>query len=419
MTLALDLDETVVCARGHIRKPDFYAADMGVQLRPYAPEFLVEVSKYYDIVVFTAGTRWYGQEVIKGLDPSGRAIKRGFFRDDCTLLPDGDLTKDLTKLGVPLDKVFLLDNNPKCFRLQPDNAFPILDFLGQEGDNELLAIGKLLVQKAKENCQDSRHIALQGRALFQQRISAPHLRARAGYQANMSASPSLTVSSSWKTQQGPPSQVQVQQPSLPSRMPSSQVQMHSLPSREPEYEDMDVEYEDMDFEYEHENDIDRVEEEEDDIETEEEELARVHEYESWERRRCRRRAFCKTIFCVASCLLLVFVWRLKAFGVVRNPQLQPESCTQRGFSPSSNTQLLGMEQGVDPEDPFQEEMDATVSSSSPPLPSKSTSSSEPTEQNELVPNKDLGSFYVPTKTKKGTMVMQRRSRRIQAKASKA
>lgn len=56
-TLVLDLDETLI----HYVEN---GSDSYFLLRPYCKEFITEMSKYYELVVFTAGVKEYADWVI-------------------------------------------------------------------------------------------------------------------------------------------------------------------------------------------------------------------------------------------------------------------------------------------------------------------------------------------------------------------
>ena len=68
-----------------------------VQVRPGFFNFLVEMSKHYEIVLYTACMATYGDLVFDALDPTRRCTSR-LYRQHCTKL-DGLYAKDLTLLG--------------------------------------------------------------------------------------------------------------------------------------------------------------------------------------------------------------------------------------------------------------------------------------------------------------------------------
>jgi CTD nuclear envelope phosphatase 1 len=134
--LALDLDETL----GH------YVQGTGTFVtRPHLRAFLLAVARRFDeVVVFTAGTREYAQPIVDAFDPvvapdGRRLLRRRFYRDACTLLPDGRLVKDLRVLGErDLGRVLLLDNTPSAYALQPQCGVPIASFYGDDPDDAAL-----------------------------------------------------------------------------------------------------------------------------------------------------------------------------------------------------------------------------------------------------------------------------------------
>lgn len=135
MTLALDLDETLVhCTVDPIDNPDltfpvtfngnFY--QVYVRKRPFLDDFLERVSKKFEVssisshalkfskanslfrqvVVFTASQRIYADVLLDLLDPQHRHIDHRLFREAC-LLVQGNYLKDLTVLNRDLKKVSL------------------------------------------------------------------------------------------------------------------------------------------------------------------------------------------------------------------------------------------------------------------------------------------------------------------------
>ena len=68
----MDLDETLVHYEDNGVTGQFY-------LRPYAQEFLDEMGKYYEIVVFTAALQDYADWILNRLDTNG-SIKYRLYR---------------------------------------------------------------------------------------------------------------------------------------------------------------------------------------------------------------------------------------------------------------------------------------------------------------------------------------------------
>jgi hypothetical protein len=134
-TLILDLDETLIYRRGS-----------KLLIRPFAVELIMELSRVYEIIIFTASEEAHTLPVIKELDPLG-VITAAFFRDSCcsSSIP-GILIKDLR---IFQDRKFtdicIVDDNILSFAYQTQNGIPILPFLGQKHDNELIKLYYFLI----------------------------------------------------------------------------------------------------------------------------------------------------------------------------------------------------------------------------------------------------------------------------------
>lgn len=76
-TLVLDLDETLA----HFKEDE---KCYECQIRPYAPEFLKEMSKFYELAIFTAGLQEYADWMLDKLDPS-KLIKHRLYRQHTSL----------------------------------------------------------------------------------------------------------------------------------------------------------------------------------------------------------------------------------------------------------------------------------------------------------------------------------------------
>ncbi|KAH7297588.1 hypothetical protein KP509_25G002700 [Ceratopteris richardii] len=90
----------------------------------------------FEVVVFTAGLKQYADAVLDSIDKEG-CIKHRLYRESCRFHLGG-LVKDLSTLGRDLRKVIIVDNSPHCYLLQPRNAVPIVSFIDNRDDHELL-----------------------------------------------------------------------------------------------------------------------------------------------------------------------------------------------------------------------------------------------------------------------------------------
>ena len=161
-TLVLDLDETLV----HYIEEENSAY---VQVRPYAEYFLKELSKYFEIVLFTAAEEDYTDIVLKELNKNNYInyiLCRKY-----TELNNGSYIKDLSKLGRDLSKVCIVDNNKDNFSLQPENGLFISSYFGEQNDNELYLLCQDLMKIIEIQPDDIRIVLKQIDSVMQNRYS--------------------------------------------------------------------------------------------------------------------------------------------------------------------------------------------------------------------------------------------------------
>lgn len=84
-TLVFDLDETLVhccdditTSNPHVILPIIFPTgeevNAGINIRPYAKEWLMEANKYFEVIVFTASHECYANVVLDHLDPTRELI---------------------------------------------------------------------------------------------------------------------------------------------------------------------------------------------------------------------------------------------------------------------------------------------------------------------------------------------------------
>ena len=85
LTLVLDLDETLV----HFA----YSPSGGSFIvRPYCFEFLRNIKKYYEVMVFTAATQEYANRVINLIDPNNDCVNHRLYRQHTNMV-NGEIVK--------------------------------------------------------------------------------------------------------------------------------------------------------------------------------------------------------------------------------------------------------------------------------------------------------------------------------------
>jgi len=84
-----------------------------VKKRPGCDFFLKEMSKLYEVMIYTASLAEYADPVVDLLDQNKQVSYR-LFRENCTLY-NGVFVKDLAQLGRNLKDIILVDNSETSF----------------------------------------------------------------------------------------------------------------------------------------------------------------------------------------------------------------------------------------------------------------------------------------------------------------
>ncbi|KAK6464135.1 HAD-like domain-containing protein [Scheffersomyces coipomensis] len=200
-TLILDLDETLIhsLSRGSPRsfnstsvsspkmieiKLNNIATLYYVHKRPYCDYFLQEISKWFELQIFTASVKEYADPIIDWLesdiidyqkkkkddssimgipptipadfinqtttptnnDNNSPIFTKRYYRTDCTFRPGVGYIKDLSKYikDEDLKNVIILDNSPISYALHEDNAVMIEGWINDQSDRDLLNLLPML-----------------------------------------------------------------------------------------------------------------------------------------------------------------------------------------------------------------------------------------------------------------------------------
>ena len=160
-TLIFDLDNTLICTltgtivqlytNAIFSKINYNDSKRGnivplhVVIRPYALEMLKQLSPYYEIIIFTAANKSYGDAVINELNPKGDLIDYRLYRDNCIKV-ENSFIKDLRILNRKPDSIIIVDNNIISFSNQMENGIYIPSFNGLKPDAELVSLWIFLRQ---------------------------------------------------------------------------------------------------------------------------------------------------------------------------------------------------------------------------------------------------------------------------------
>jgi len=168
MCLVLDLDETLVHSSFRaVEGADFVIPVkieevvhfVYVAKRPGVDEFLLEMSKHYEIVIYTASLNKYADPLLDLLD-THKVIRYRLFRESCVFY-EGNYVKDLSVLDRDIRKTIIIDNSPNSYLFHPENAIDCSSFIDDPRDRELDQIGSFLT--GIKDAKDVRGLAPQWR----------------------------------------------------------------------------------------------------------------------------------------------------------------------------------------------------------------------------------------------------------------
>ena len=166
-TAVFDLDETLVHCCDSIEQdnpdvvlpitfPTGEVVSAGIKIRPYARECLIEASKEFEVVIFTASHQCYADVVLDYLDPEHTYIHHRLYRDNCVMV-EGVYLKDLRILANrSLRDMVIIDNAAYSFGYQLDNGVPIISWHDDPYDRELFNLIDYL--KALLKVEDVREV---------------------------------------------------------------------------------------------------------------------------------------------------------------------------------------------------------------------------------------------------------------------
>jgi len=159
--LVLDLDETLVHSSFQpVARYDFLIPveiegttyQVYVAKRPNVDEFLKKMGAVFEVVVFTASLSKYADPVLDLLDIH-KVIDFRLFREHCTCIND-IYVKDMSIMGRSINSVFIIDNSPHAYSLQPENAIPCKSWFDDYEDIQLLEFIPILEKIADPSVKD-------------------------------------------------------------------------------------------------------------------------------------------------------------------------------------------------------------------------------------------------------------------------
>jgi len=107
---------------------------------------LCALSKYFEVIIFTASHSSYASAVIDYLDEKNEWVHHRLFREHCLLTIQGFYVKDLRVINRELKDTILIDNAAYSYAYQLENAVPILPYYQGGADCELRQLEEYLMR---------------------------------------------------------------------------------------------------------------------------------------------------------------------------------------------------------------------------------------------------------------------------------
>ena len=136
-SLVLDIDETI----SHSLK---LSCGCYFLLRPGTKNFLKEVSKFYEIIIFTSSPKKYADRILNKIDIDGDLISHRLYRNH-VLYENGKSVKNLNLIGRDMKKTIFIDNLRSNAKYNLNNLCPISTWRSDIFDNRLLKMKDKLI----------------------------------------------------------------------------------------------------------------------------------------------------------------------------------------------------------------------------------------------------------------------------------
>ena len=140
--LVLDLDETLIHGNPEADEGDFLAAGIPVFIRPDARKFLAQMSKIFDLAVWTSASEDYASDIVQAIFPAPDQLRFLWSRERCVrrINPETrklEFIKDLKKLrrqGWNLAHVIVVDDSPEKLERNYASLVRVPPFVGGQDD---------------------------------------------------------------------------------------------------------------------------------------------------------------------------------------------------------------------------------------------------------------------------------------------
>ena len=116
-----------------------------LNIRPFAKELILKLSKHFNVLIFTASQQSYADPLIDIVDPE-KVVEHRLYRKNCTLVNEKVYIKNLEVVrGRQLKDMVLIDNMVYNYVAHFNNGIPVEPFTDQADDNALVLLYNYLL----------------------------------------------------------------------------------------------------------------------------------------------------------------------------------------------------------------------------------------------------------------------------------
>jgi hypothetical protein len=145
-TLLINIDNTLIHTFKNSNK---------IIIRNYLNEFLSSLIPYYELISFTYGNKKYSDNIINVIEEKDIYFEFNLYKENCTYLNE-EYYKDFNKLGRDIKRTIIIEDIDNSFGDKNDNTILIKPFVTNENDFILKNLSLILIQIAKDECDDIR-----------------------------------------------------------------------------------------------------------------------------------------------------------------------------------------------------------------------------------------------------------------------
>ena len=141
--LVLDIDETIL----HTMNLPF---ENYFLLRPGVVNFLEEISKLYEIIIFTSSPKSYADPILDKIDIENKFFSHRLYKDH-VIFEKGKSVKKLNLIGRDLNKIIFVDNMKCNAKYNLKNLYLISTWIHNLNDQELIKLKTKLIYIANNS----------------------------------------------------------------------------------------------------------------------------------------------------------------------------------------------------------------------------------------------------------------------------